>query len=79
MNVSAERELGFAALRASFRTLMVLAERGLLSPQEVEQTYGSILGMIHDPKMHSVLTSQLDESYAALRQRAAETWREPGR
>lgn len=73
--MSVERDLGFAALRASFRIMLVLADRGLISPEEVEATYGSILGMTPDPTMHSVLTSQLDESFSLLRQRAAASWR----
>jgi len=74
--VNDEQALGFAALAAALQTFRVLVNRGLVSPNEVEVTYDSILQAVRNasPKMQGVTEAALATPFAEYRQVAKERW-----
>lgn len=76
--------LGLSALTGNFKTLEVLARRGLLDPQEVDHIWGEIVFVLSPqdseptggPDLGSIVHANLDGLYARVHQLAKETWRE---
>ena len=77
--------MGMAGIQASVRVLLLMAKRGLVSPEEVEQEFTHLMfsfaaGKDHPEKeehdqIFSVFEGQLAPLYATLREVAREHWR----
>lgn len=68
--------LGVATLWASVHMLRVLVNRGLVSPNEVDQIYGSILEGLHqgEPTFAATFETQLDPLFSELSQWSERLW-----
>lgn len=75
MNI--ELTAAMAGLRASIHLLRIMANRGLLSPNEVETVYSSMMECFeaHDHQEFAAsLTSNLDPVIAEIRETAQQRW-----
>ena len=68
--------LAIGALWGSVHILRALVNRGLISPNEVDEIYGSMLEGIQqgDPSLAASLEAKLEGVFAELRQWAGERW-----
>lgn len=74
---SDEMAVAFAGLSASLHTVRIMANRGLVSPAEVETICSAILETLESlgsPQLVASMTARCDPTFADLRRAAAERW-----
>lgn len=74
-----EQELfavAFAGLWSSAHTARIMTNRGLVSPSEVDEIYGSIVEALQHggEEFAAKMTARLDGSFAEMRQTAQRVW-----
>ena len=71
--------IGVAGITTSLHTLRVMANRGVASPEDVEDVYNSILEHLEEwaPKeLTAIVTSNLDQILPSIREAARTNWKE---
>ena len=66
-------DMGPPALTAALHLIRILANRGLLSPNEVENIYSATIAVIEDDHADYV-QRQLDPIFVEIREKAKEQW-----
>ncbi|HEY1606669.1 MAG TPA: hypothetical protein VGF77_13835 [Allosphingosinicella sp.] len=68
--------VGFAALWGMIHILRALVNRGLISPAEVDEIYGSMIEGFQsgDARAAAFLEQRLEQPFAELRQWAEKNW-----
>ena len=71
-----EDAIALAALWTSIHNLRILVNRGLASPNEVNEVYGSLVEALQggDPKFAAMMEQRLEGPFAELRQWAEKLW-----
>jgi hypothetical protein len=69
--------LAMGNLWASVHTLRILVNRGLVSPDEVDEVYGSLIEGLQsgDPKFAALFESKLEGIFAEMRGYAQKLWK----
>jgi hypothetical protein len=64
-------------LWASVHTLRILINRGLVSPEEVDEVYGSLIEGLQsgDPEFAALFESKLEGIFAEMRSYAQKLWK----
>ena len=71
-----EAALSIASLWASQHILRIMVNRGLVSPNEVDEVHGSILEAMEmaDPAFATTVTGPLEAAFVELKQTAESLW-----
>ncbi len=71
-----QEAIAFAALWASVHTLRFMTNRGLISPNEVDEAYGSIIEAVQmgDADYAARVESRLAVTFSEMRKWAEERW-----
>jgi hypothetical protein len=82
MDKGDDTALAFAALWASIHNTRILVNRGLASPADVEEVYGSILEAIDtlgSERLQASARKRYDQAFVELREYAKRLYRPPDR